>query len=504
MAGDTWQVEYGAWAEAWHRAAGPGFDRVTVGTRSYDAARDDLAPLRPKTGQACAVCRGALPQAFTYCFGCGAALHDAPVPAEPPQSAPNAGRAHAGLPGLMLPNLAATDGAATPHPVPLPAGRLFAFVLAGSPVRLFAIDRDGGWLFEHDRVRGTWSRLFATGEIALPEASWSAGAHTTGIVIAASGRLIVVDLTRPDAPVPVALALAEGDGCAGGPCIMQDEAVVPVMRAGSLQIARRRMGQDSAWAFTPVMGAPQEAPGFLAAPMTTETGVSWAGHTGYLIAALGDDNALGRMVWRGWSDGFTPSLAQRPYVDPDGFVWQFGSLPQQGGRRTACFERLGTQSQPRHERVGGSVLTNGVLACRLLTLRHRAWVEDSPLNHDLPGQLDEYLVPVQALGGETGVLVAAPDRLSELVAAGEAGVSPPILSGLRFFGGRALCDLARPVALRSLSQLAAFVFDGRLYVYDNGENECVSWALRAVGGVRQASSPFLEKRTKKLLLPPPA
>ena len=316
MAGETWHVEYGGWREAWHRAAGPGFDQVSVGGRSYDTARDDLATLRPKTGQACAVCRGALPQAFSFCFGCGAALHDAPVPAEPPQSAPNAGRAHAGLPGLALADLASNGGGANPCPVSLPAGRLFAFVLAG------------------------------------------------------------------------------------------------------------------------------------------------------------------RMVWRGWSDGFTPSLAQRPYVDPDGLVWQFGSLPQQGGRRTACFERLGTQSQPRHERVGGSVLTNGVLACRLLTLRHRAWVEGSPLDHDLPGQLDEYLVPVQPLGGEDCVLLAAPDRLSELVSAGEAGVSPPILSGLRYFDGRTLCDLARPLNLRSLSQLAVFVFDSRLYVYDSGENECVSWGMQ--------------------------
>ena len=213
--------------------------------------------------------------------------------------------------------------------------------------------------------------------------------------------------------------------------------------------------------------------------MTTETGVSWAGQTGYLVAALGDDSTLGRMVWRGWSDGFTPSLTQRPYVDPDGLVWQYGSIPQQGGRRTASFERMGTQSQPRHERIGGSVLTNGVLACRLLTLRHRAWVEESPLNHDLPGQLDEYLVPVQALGSDSCVLVAAPDRLSELVSAGAAEVSPPILSGLRFFDGRTLCDLARPVSLRSLSQLAAFVFDGRLYVYDGGENESVSWGMSA-------------------------
>ena len=121
MADDTWQVEYAGWAEAWHRAAGPGFDRVTVGTRSYDTARDDLTALRPKTGpmtglnsgpmtgQACAVCRGALPQAFSHCFGCGADLHPAPAPAEPPQSAPNAGRAEAGLPALTL------AAGATPH-----------------------------------------------------------------------------------------------------------------------------------------------------------------------------------------------------------------------------------------------------------------------------------------------------------------------------------------------------------------------------------------------------
>ncbi len=475
MQGGTWQVEYGGWTEAWHRAAGPGFDRVTVGTRSYDTAHDDLSALRPKTGQACAVCRGALPQAFTYCFGCGAALHDAPAPAEPPQSAPNAGRAEAGLPGLVLPQ------SEVPHPVPLPAGRLFAFVLAGKPVRLFAIDRDGGWLYEHDRVRGSWTRLFSTGEIVLPETSWSAGAHEAGIVIAAGGRLTVVDLTRPAAPAPLARALAEGDSCAGGPAILQDEALVPVTRAGVLHVARRRMDQAGDWTFTAVAGAVAAAPGtpaFLAAPMATETGVSWAGRAGYLVAALGDDNKLGRLVWRGWSDGFTPSLAQRPYVDPDGLVWQFGSIPAQSGRRTACFERLGTQSQPRHERVGGSVLTNGVLACRLLTLRHRAWVEESPLNRDLPGQLDDYLVPVQALGGGCCVLAAAPDRLSELVAAGEAGVNPPILAGLRFFDGRTLRDLARPAGLRSMGQLAAFVFDGRLYVYDCFENECVSWAVR--------------------------
>ncbi len=486
MAEDVWQVEYGGWAEAWHRGVGPGFDRVTVGARSYDTARDDLTALRPKTGpgtgpstsQACAVCRGALPQAFKYCFGCGAALHDAPAAAEPPQSAPNAGRAEAGLPPLAL-----AGGTAAPRPVKLPAGRLFAFVLAGDPVRLFAIDRDGGWLFEHDRVRATWTRLFSIGEVVLPETGWSAGAHRTGIVVAATGRLSVVDLTRPTAPAAQVFTLPEGGSCLGGPCIMQDEALVPVLRGGALHVARRRMGQPGDWSFTPVASplpaALPGAAGFLCAPMATETGVSWVGKDGYLVAALGDDGTLGRLVWRGWTDGFTPMLSQRPYVDPDGLVWQFGSAPLQGERRTACFERLGTQSQPRHERVGGSVLTSGVLACRLLTLRHRAWVEHSPFNHDLPGALDEYLVPVQALDRERCVLAAAPDRMGELVSPGKAGVDPPILAGLRFFDGRTPHDLARPVSLQSMSQLAAFVFDGRLYVYDSGENECFSWAVEA-------------------------
>ncbi len=484
MPDDTWQVDYGGWAEAWHRAPGAGFDRVTVGTRSYDTARDDLTALRPKTGprigptagQACAVCRGPLPQAFTYCFGCGAALHPAPIPAELPQSAPNAGRAEAGLPALTLP------ADATPRPVKLPAGRLFAFVLAGNPVRLFAIDRDGGWLLEHDRVRATWTRLFSIGEVVLPEASWSAGAHTTGIVIAAAGRLIVVDLTRPTAPAPQTLTLAASDACLGGPCVMQNEALVPVLRGGTLHVARRRLGQPGEWSFTPVASPPpaalQGAAGFLSAPMATETGVSWAGRDGALVAALADDGTLGRLVWRDWTDGFIPALAQRPYVDPDGLVWQFGSVPLQASRRTPCFERVGTQSQPRQERVGSTVLTSGALACRLLTLRHRAWVEQSPFNHDLPGALDEYLVPVQALGGGCCVLAAAPDRMGDLVAA--SGATPPILAGLRFFDGRTLHDLAWPVGLRSLSQLAAFVFDGRLYVYDSAENECVSWPMETV------------------------
>ena len=278
--------------------------------------------------------------------------------------------------------------------------------------------------------------------------------------------------------------LAGSDACLGGPCVMQDEALVPVLRGGTLHVARRRMGQPGEWSFTPVASphpaALPGAAGFLSAPMATETGVSWAGRDGYLVATLADDGTLGRLAWRGWSDGFTPTLTQRPYVDPDGLVWQFGSVPLQGTRRTPCFERLGTQSQPRHERVGGTVLTNGVLACRQLTLRHRAWVEQSPFNHDLPGALDEYLVPVQALGRECCVLVAAPDRAGELVSADEAGVSPPILAGMRFFDGRTLHDLALPVGLRSMSQLAAFVFDGRLYVYDTSENDCVSWAMREV------------------------
>jgi hypothetical protein len=59
-------------------------------------------------------------------------------------------------------------------------------------------------------------------------------------------------------------------------------------------------------------------------------------------------------------------------------------------------------------------------------------------------------------------------------------LSSPILASLRFYDGERLYDLARPVGLRSIQQLAAFVFDARLYVYDRFENECTSWQMEQV------------------------
>jgi hypothetical protein len=479
MAEDLWQVQYDGWREDWHRTPGGGFDGVAIGPHRYDTAQDDVSALRPKTAQACPVCRGVLPGAFSYCFKCGARLHDAPAPAEPPHSVPNAGRPSAGLPGLRP-----AGETTAPLSVSLPTGRLFGFALAGRPVRLFAIDRDLGWLFEYDRIRTSWKRLICAGEIALPEASWSVGAHGDGIVIAASGRLTVIDLKQPIPAELPRLTFAPGDSPAAGPAIVRDEALVPILRAGALHLARHAMGQGSDWTVAPVAGdwhiAGAGVPVFLSAPMATEDQVSWAGTAGYVVAGMSDGGAFGQPSWHNWNEGFAPLLSHRPYVDSDGQVWQFGSTPLPGGRRTACFEHVGPQSHARQERVGGSVLANGVLACRLLTLRHRAWVEESPFNRDLPGQTNEYLVPVQALNTKCCVLAAAPDRLSDFVSAGEAGLSSPILASLRFYDGERLYDLARPVGLRSIQQLAAFVFDARLYVYDRFENECTSWQMEQV------------------------
>ena len=303
-------------------------------------------------------------------------------------------------------------------------------------------------------------------------------------MIPAEGRLSVIDLTRGPLPQQANTALPAGDACVGGACILLNEAMVPVVRGGALHLARRRMLRGTEWAFEPVRGAPPW-PGdamlpqlALSAPMATETGVSWAGEHGYAFVTLGDDGVAGPPAWRGWGGGFTPLLAHRPYADPDGGVWQFGSAPRPNKRRTYRFERVAASS-PAGEDVSSAVLASGVLACRLLTLRHKAWVEDSPYDRELPGRTDDdFLIPVQALDPARCVLLTASERFAEFAELGPDGISPPLLAGLRFYDGQALHDLGVPVNLQSLAQIAAFVFDGRLYVYDALENECWRWQLR--------------------------
>lgn len=481
MTDETWQLDHDGWSESWHRSAA-GFDRVTVGSSGFRTDRDDLTALRPRTAAGCAVCRGALPQAFSYCFQCGAKLRGAAGPEERCQGAPNAGgAAEAGLPPLAL-----ADSPGRPQELELPPGRRFAFVVAGAPTRLFAIDRDGGGVHQFDRRQRSWRRLFGIDADRLPEQAWSAAAHEAGIVIPTLGRLTVLDLTH--GPVPQALTFRHqpGDACVGGACIMQGEALVPVARGGVLHVARRRMLRGADWSFEAVQQAPHwpdpqaaSSPAFLSAPVVTETSVSWSGAGGFVFAAFGESNALGPSLWRDWSEGFRPLLAHRPFVEPDGAVWQFGRLPaRSGGSFVFSFERVaGSRNQVSREKLTSSVLASGVLACRLLTLRAKPWVENSPYNRELPGRDDDFLAPVLALDEERSVLLMATgsDRLAAFASADPDGVSPPLPASLRFCDGPALHDLALPLDLLSLTQVAAFVFDSHLHVYDTLQNQCWRW-----------------------------
>ncbi len=482
---DSWQLDHDGWSETWHLGSRDGgFERVGVGNRSFVIGRDDLTALQPRIGQGCMVCRGMLPGAFAYCFACGNALQDAACAEDPCQGVPNASRPEARLPPLIL-----ADRMASPEKLTLPPGRQFGFAVAGQPARLFVIDRDGGWVHEFDRRQSSWLRLFRIGENTLPERSWSIAVTPAGIVVPAHGRLTVIDLTHGPLAQPANTTLTAEDVCIGGACVLQNEALVPILRAGVPHLARRRMLRGAGWSFEPVQGAPpllgcsEDAAVLprlaLSAPVETEIMASWAGEFGYIVVTLGDDGSGGTPLWRNWRSGFTPLLTHRPYADPDGSVWQFGSAPVEGSRRTLSFERVAALSQAAHHDVGSSVLASGVLACRELTLRSRAWIEKNPYNRELPGRADDFLIPVQALSPTASVLMTAGlDRLNEFVSAGAEGLSPPLPASLRFHDGQTLHDLATVVNLQSLTQVAAFVFDGRLYVYDALENECWRWPLR--------------------------
>ena len=478
MDGPSWRIDYEGWAETWHRGPDGGFDRVAAGTRTYRAAEDDLTALRPRSADGCTVCRGVLPHAFSHCFACGAPLADVAGPAEPSQSVPNAGLPDAGLPPMDLARDAAERAS-----FKLPeAGRQFAFAVAGQPARLFALDRDGGWLHEFDRRRSGWTRLASLGENLLPERSWSMAASPAGLAVGNADRLTIIDLAAGPVPQALATRLAHGELCIGAPCFMRGEALALITRGGALHLARRRMARGGEWRFEPVRDASpvagtDVARDALSAPMTTETGASWAGQSGAVTVGLGEDDTAGAALWRSWSAGFTPFLQHRPYVDPDGRVWQLGSLPIAGNKRGMGFERIGVQSQASQERIGGSVLAAGILACRLLTLRHRAWVENSPYDRNLPGRDGDFLAPVLALDRERCVLMAAAEGATELVA-GPGGVSTPVPAGLRFLDGQGFHDLGLSLGLRTLSQVAAFVFAGALHIYDAQENECWRWGLR--------------------------
>lgn len=481
---ESWTFEHDGWGETWLRSGAGGFDRVVVGDRSFRVDRDDLAALAPRTGTGCETCRTPLPRGFVHCFACGAALDTMPSADEPCQSAPNAGRPEAGLPRLRL-----ASRPASPEALELPSGRSFAFAVAGMPARLFAFGRESGWMHEFDRRQNVWHRLFRIGESRLPERSWSLAAAAAGIVLPAEGRVGVIDLTHGPLAQTLPLELGPQDACLGGACILRDEAMVPLARGGVLQVGRRRMLRGAEWRFDPVPHAPALPDDLrenaevlarvaLSAPMATETDVSWAGRDGFLFATLGDDGLAGAAVWQAWRTGFDPLLEHRPYVDPDGNAWQFGSLAKAQGGRTLGFERI-TLGQPRHEHCDGLVLANGVLACRLLTLRHQAWREQSPYNREVGGGPEAFLVPVQALGEERSVLMSVADDLGRMSKLSDPeDVSPPLLANVLFHDDDGLHDLGMPVDLGSLGQVAAFVFDHRLYAYDARDNRCWRWALQ--------------------------
>jgi hypothetical protein len=449
------------------------FQGVRIGDTFHAFDELDLEQFEPKMHKgSCpeASCLSPFPSEFTGCPNCGAELVSMFAASDEPWSYP-------GPDGDGLLNTERIEIVSVSEPLPPMAAPLaanFTLVIAGTPRRLLAIDREAPAVSVFNRETETWRDISSpiAFDTRLPRTSWSVAVFDDRFAIAGREALLVVKLDRLGTDLDIVRAPKRVGMAVTGPIRMSDKLVFLTTIDGSLSVVSHNP-RDGSWSKEcDVTGVPEgQGEAFLAAPVSKGFNAFWAGATGYvgLRAGAGKWEAS----WSPWSPDFVPELQVRPIWTRNAF-WQLGSR-----HGNSAFQELARGRQGGvHDEISGPHLTAGECSFASgMIICVTPW--EPALTQTVLSNNDSFLLPIIGLKGLDALVADCSPRLNpgELLQPG-AIAQLAALKLYRSGGGGPLLDLRLSIPVADATQLQAVVFDDRLFVYDS-RNKCIhAWKFQ--------------------------
>lgn len=438
---------------------------------------EQLEPKARKDGMPCTErpCPTVFPGDFRSCPNCGAELSPMFAAADAPWSYP-------GPDGDGLLNAESIEIRTIPEPLATqpdaPAGDDVVLVVAGSPRRLFALDRANSQVQVYNRQTRAWRDFPSSADFhaTSPLWSWAVHAFSDGFALAGHDCFLVGRLDAMGLAVGFEVSPKEFGAPLGGPGILAEKlAFLCVTENGALSvisydIKQRAWARECEVSGTPARFGPEA---YFAAPVTTKQfGGFWATTGGY-VALRAAQNAWDA-VWRPWKDGFVPELQMRPMWVKKNAFWQYGLIAG-----NPSFEQLARSGEQRNRSdISGPHLTAGECSFSSGMATYGTPWEPNTATTILANN-DSFLMPITGLKGADAVVANCgfdPNNMrfnpSSLL-----GDTTPKLAQLQLYRSQHLVNLNRTIRLSSLSQLQAVVFDGQLMIYDR-DGACIyAWKI---------------------------
>lgn len=417
-------------------------------------------------------CSQRFPSNFSHCPDCGTALR-------PAFSSPGGLWSYPGPDGDGLLNTERVDivkvSAPSSEAYPPPEAPNLTLVVAGTPRRLLAIDREHSRVFAFARDSRTWRSLNSEIEfdLNLRKWSWAVPAFDGGIALVTECGPALVNLNALGSGLVVKTP-PEAGRCLAGPGMFDDRILFLCDKDGAPSVVGFDMRAQTWSAPEPVKNAPSIHDGDTfaapAAPKASQT-LFWVGRRGYIsVRALPGKLDV---IWRDWPNGFEPELQLRPIWTANS-LWQFGAAAGQLQFVKIALrgEQIANNVEATHLTAGECSYTSG------MRVYSTPWDEEHAQN---VGSGDSFYMPVCGLYGVSAVVADCgfdinnrrvnPDELLQ----DNAQRRPAKLRIHRRVS--APVELQRSPSISSLQQLQAVVFDGNLLIYNSGNNTIDSWAI---------------------------
>ncbi len=498
-ASDAWVLDDGS---QWIQAGGR-FVAVRPETGDELRLRDhpeiDVLALAMPAQCGTGTCEGMFPAEFRFCPFCRAALQ-APVPStlwEPWYSAVARGVGETPLTLRAARASRPSDAPPAVSPVPLPDGGNFAFVSSPGSRRLFAFARSTGVVYAKARVGEGWKRLFETALAdSLPVWSWACAMDARGFALAtdeAPGWVALPWAAGRTMEFPAAERGATID-CLGGVGLSDRVIAAPALVDDRLALCWRSAVHDR-WQIKPVDGAPKgrdavagpsgERSDFLGAPAQDARGnLYWAGVNGYLFCDP-ENGQIHEAGWIPWPNGQMGVPQHRPAADQGQSLYQLTMTETADGREVQYFAcRMlplrgdrALRGPSNYERVRGPFFSCGRTSVyeneRFLA---HPWDRDNAPDLVAPDGMS--VLPLLVLGVHDGARhgtqwVYACAKRDEVPTGVRVATNRTHFLVDLFFADRSRStveELVRGLSIQSPFELALFLHDDQLHLYDASEN----------------------------------
>lgn len=420
-------------------------------------------------------CTKRFPPSFTHCPDCGSKLQTEVSASSDLWSFPGADGD--GLLNTERVNIEKVSAPST-ETYPVPDAPNLILVVAGSPRRLLAVDREHSVVYAFNRQEKAW-RTFSSDvhfDLALPKWSWTLPAFNGGVALVTEGGPAVAALDSLGRELVVYLPQLGAGRCLAGPA-QYEGGLLFLCASGSKLTVVQYDPRSGLWdtpfeADYPHNLAPDEV---FAAPVAEKRGdrvdtLYWAGQRGYLALHVAKPLEI---KWRDWPLGFMPELGLRP-MRVSNALWQFGSTAGQ-----LQFVKIAYRSEQVQKDVEATHLTAGDCSYTSGMRVYTTPWEEAQAQRFSDG--DSFYMPLCGLAGISAVVADCGFDINnrrfnpgELLQ--ESAIPRP--ARLRIHRrGEPPVDLARTPLVASLYQLQAIVFDGNLLVYDSAVNLISSWEI---------------------------